>query len=443
MGERGTLRLLVLNFDLTRAARSLEERTAIVRAVEAAPAGEPETDWIEWKSAVDLTAAAGRFAAAKSILGFGNRQPDYAARYARGCAYFLVGVEPGNLIGTAVRDPADIEQCLSAYVAKGEPQWSVDYIHVDGVSVLFLTVEAPQQGDPIFTLRKAFDEFEKGAVFVRGNGRTARPTPEETARLTQRAASAGLRVDVSVQWRRPPLLRALAPSDERAGAWVEAEAVRLERPPERSTTRYSSIIGRDRRPPQAYDAAVARYLEYARFWLRLLACKACVEREVAVLDLRIENGTDANFPASQVTLQLPADVVAFLDVRDVEEAMADVAPPLAWGQDNFTRIAPMYARGITIPGVSPPRGRVERDDDAVRVTLPPVHVRPGTPHDIDRVYLILPESFAGSSFEVAWRVTSTGASGDSTGTLNAPVETEMVREWDLVEPQLPELFDDE
>jgi hypothetical protein len=71
------------------------------------------------------------------------------------------------------------------------------------------------------------------------------------------------------------------------------------------------IVRRDRRSPEEYDAALARYLQHASFWLRLLACKRRVELEAAVLDLRIENETDANFPGSQVTLLLPADVVAF------------------------------------------------------------------------------------------------------------------------------------
>jgi hypothetical protein len=132
----GTLATTVLGVDLSRTARSLEERTAVVRAVAAAPSGELETDWIEWKSDRDLSATDGRSAAAKSILGFGNRQPELATRYAGGCAYFLVGVQPGSLSGTVVRDAADIEQWLSSYVAKSQPQWSVDYIDVDGRSVL-------------------------------------------------------------------------------------------------------------------------------------------------------------------------------------------------------------------------------------------------------------------------------------------------------------------
>ena len=60
------------------------------------------------------------------------------------------------MTGTAVHDPADTEQRLGAYVATGEPQWSVDYLEIDGKNICFLTVEAPEEGDPIFTLRRAF-----------------------------------------------------------------------------------------------------------------------------------------------------------------------------------------------------------------------------------------------------------------------------------------------
>ena len=77
---------------------------------------------------------------AKSTLGFGNRSPSHATRYAEGCAYLLLRVEPGNLTGTKVHDPADVEQWLSRYVKRGEPPWDVDYVGLRGEFVMFITI---------------------------------------------------------------------------------------------------------------------------------------------------------------------------------------------------------------------------------------------------------------------------------------------------------------
>jgi hypothetical protein len=63
----------MLQVDLTRAARSHSELRALVEAVRDAPVGEPETDWIEWKSSVDVSTLEGSFKVARSVLGFGNR----------------------------------------------------------------------------------------------------------------------------------------------------------------------------------------------------------------------------------------------------------------------------------------------------------------------------------------------------------------------------------
>jgi hypothetical protein len=122
----------MLNVDLTRAARSQSERIAVIDAVANAGPHEPETDSIEWKSNLDVSTTEGAFKVARGILGFGNRDPGYSLRFARGCAYFLVGVEAGSLVGAQAHDSADVDQWLGRFIARGEPQWSVDYLDVGG-----------------------------------------------------------------------------------------------------------------------------------------------------------------------------------------------------------------------------------------------------------------------------------------------------------------------
>jgi hypothetical protein len=109
--DRGHYAGPVLQVETTRAARSHADKLALVTAVVNAAPGEPETDWIEWKSQLDLTTADDRFKCVKAILGFGNRDPAFARNHADGCAYFVVGAAPGGAGGTTRHDPADVENC--------------------------------------------------------------------------------------------------------------------------------------------------------------------------------------------------------------------------------------------------------------------------------------------------------------------------------------------
>ena len=116
-----------------RSRRTLHaEKLALVDAILTAPITEPETDWIEWTSVVDMSTREWQFTCAKAALGFGNRDPVVAKNHADGCAYFVAGVEPGQLVGVTVHDAATVENWLARYVAAGQPQWSVDYIDVQG-----------------------------------------------------------------------------------------------------------------------------------------------------------------------------------------------------------------------------------------------------------------------------------------------------------------------
>ena len=66
---------MALSIDISRALRTRWELHRLVEAIRDAPAGEPETDWVEWKTVFDLdNDVAHRFETAKHILGFGNRQ---------------------------------------------------------------------------------------------------------------------------------------------------------------------------------------------------------------------------------------------------------------------------------------------------------------------------------------------------------------------------------
>jgi hypothetical protein len=85
-----------LNIGISRDFRTQDELTELVKAVHDAPTGTQETNWLEWKSSLDLESAAGKFAVAKAILGFANRSIDQASLACQGTAYMIVGVAPGK-----------------------------------------------------------------------------------------------------------------------------------------------------------------------------------------------------------------------------------------------------------------------------------------------------------------------------------------------------------
>jgi hypothetical protein len=412
----------VLNVDLRRAARSHSERIAVVEAVADSAAHEPETDWIEWKSNLDISTTEGSFSVARSILGFGNRDPGYAARFARGCAYFLVGVEPGNVFGTQPHDPANTEQWFRRFIAPGEPQWSVDYLDVRGKTVMLVTVEAPQWGDEIFTLQKGFEKAKAGDVFVRLNGKTEYATPADIRRLTERAKRADLRLNVTVDWRRPTQLRAVASSAAKARAWAKRDLERL-RPrewPRRNPYDVTALMSRDRRKPDEFTNEMRQYAAQAPTRYQLLARKGAVDVRLAPLALVVENPTEINFAKTQVTLRLPADVFAYFGSHEIDNQLDECRPPLEWGQDTIYHLDTPRIHNLL--GAFRPDGRkVDSDGGELVVTLPPVDVRPRTKHELEPVYLAVPDSYVGKALEIAWRATSTSAAGDASGSLEAEV----------------------
>lgn len=106
---------MTLAIDTGRAVASHGARVDLVRALLAAPAGELETDYLEWKTGVELSVWAAPIS--RHILGFANREPQRAGRYFAGFAYFVLGAGPdGDLTGVTWADSADLSNWIDRYV---------------------------------------------------------------------------------------------------------------------------------------------------------------------------------------------------------------------------------------------------------------------------------------------------------------------------------------
>lgn len=334
----------------------------------------------------------------------------------------------GALTGVDAHDPADVEQWLAPYVARGEPQWSVDYIDVEGKTVLFVTVEAPEWGDSICTLQRGTDKAMPGAIYVRGNGKTEPANPQDVRRLTERARRAGARLQVGVEWRRSPRLVALADITRLADVFTNEEAERLRpNPPARPrglefAMGFDISFAQEMRSRNEYQAEYEQYCSSAAERFRLLIEKVLLESGVTQLELEVINPTDLNFPQTQVTLRLPSDTRAYFNTDALDEALSKVAPPTPWGKKTLAAglaLSPRYVPNL-LPVIRPDGRNIELGAELV-ITLPPIDVRPGNRHELLPIEVVLPESYVGQTLEIAWRATSTGADGDADGTLEAAV----------------------
>ncbi|MFC7645924.1 hypothetical protein ACFQX6_38960 [Streptosporangium lutulentum] len=96
---------MALNFDARKAPRNHAELEKLVQAVRQASKAD-ETIWLEWKSELDLNPAdkgdkSGRAHVARAIIGFANRMPEDAARFAEGYGFLLAGVSHDSMAAFA------------------------------------------------------------------------------------------------------------------------------------------------------------------------------------------------------------------------------------------------------------------------------------------------------------------------------------------------------
>ncbi|MFJ4006981.1 helix-turn-helix domain-containing protein [Streptomyces sp. NPDC090023] len=192
---------MALDFDSSRAVVGLTEQQGLIRAVLGASAAD-ETLWVEWKSDLDLLTAPGAFHVARAILGFANRMPDVADQWAEGHAYVLVGVEEGQLHGTAEIDVVKVHPKLTQYTGEG-PRFQYTYVPFDagqGVrNVLFVDVAPPRWGDPIHPLRKPYESSPNGRIFMRYMGETKPALARDVDALCERVVRREQQINIAVQ----------------------------------------------------------------------------------------------------------------------------------------------------------------------------------------------------------------------------------------------------
>lgn len=433
-GSRQTS-FVALSIDATHALRTLPELQSLIEAIRDAPPTEPETHAVEWKSTLDPAGnARDRFNLARHLLGMGNRLSAVAQPAFEGCAYLLVGVEAGRVIGCPVWDPADLDNWLTGFVAPGSPRWHATYVEVDNVQVLVLTVEPPRAGDPIFTLQRDYEKWRAGRIFVRRGGTTQEASPAEVRGLEGRLVGARPTVDLEVMPEGQPEVARVAFKSDAVDEWIAAEAERYNAALKahraiRRTHHLASFVG-DRRSEQEYIDEVEEYLGNCGERFQALAYRHAIRQDQGELVLAVSNATPGNFEQVEVTLTLPRDVQVFLDDEEPFEVFEAPDPPSELGKGGSFVIP--KAQTINLPNKivdSVVRKRAE-----LIVRYAPVHLRPAATVTLSPVYLSVPSAYSDQLITVAWRATSTSADSWVEGTFSLSVGSDSIEWLPAVEP---------
>jgi hypothetical protein len=415
---------MALDLEKLGPLRGAAARKALVEAIRDAGEDLHETDWLEWKSRVDVRDKSWQGKIATHIIGFANRDPEHAKRIADGHSYLVLGVEPSVVRGVEICDPADLESWIARYSGRAEgPNWEPYFVVVDGHNVLVIDVEPPRQGDPIFSLRKQFTDpsgltVPDGAVFIRRQGKTDRARSGDYDMLNRRTAQKGTAFAVElVWWQAPSAVPAIALKEAERAAWLDAERKVLLDPlrPDSDASRIPApartFMG-EARSPEQYREQVDQYLRRASGALAPLARARVVEAGVGRMKLAVGNRTEHNFTEVAVELYIRGNVVAFFDADEAFEAARFPARPLVFGTHR-----PIIPPNLELPRptvVGPSRGHIDNTASA-RIRLAPVDVRPDHRHALSPFHLIADTEYAGQTLTAAWSATATNVSGVASG----------------------------
>lgn len=347
---------MALNIDTTRPLRSPRQLLALVEAVYAADDAD-EKPYLEWKSTLPLakTDKESHAIIGRCIIGLANRSVAAAATHFGGCGYMLIGVEPGNVSGIQMPDPAMFEDWVNRYVGADGPVWTVDTVTFHDQRVLVVTIDPPAAGDHIHTMRTTWKDWDRGTVFVRKLGKTDKADPAGIRMLEDRAvagtATGPARLDtIEVRMSEPACVRIVDASQDRKEAAVAAAEAALGPIPESSSaieTPYGRIPSFSFIAPsdvEEYRQKRATYLtEYRR-----AAAAAGMRAAIAGMEdrfcLHVENGSDTALEAVQVRMKLPSAIAAFEHRSDV--AVELPAPPEAPTVGLRIGTPPSFLRGL-------------------------------------------------------------------------------------------------
>ncbi len=463
---------MALDLDLSRQLRGIDGRRDLVRAI---VNGHPsdESVWLEWKTDPGLRTKRGCFHIAKAILGMANRPVEVAARHCGGHGYIVVGVEPDNLSGVDMPDPAEWIDSAEIYL-KGEigPSWECMIVPMDGKDILVVTVDPPLHGDPPWPLRKEFDTYRSGLIFVRKQGKTEPALAEDVDALGRRAASGGSQIpellievigDVPLPWlvgaeisdqvevwaqdRRDQRLRAAhAVEDERSGSARSLEAADpldtlglggstflaqhaglLNAAADAQSVFSQYEIEPDKRSIGEYTAELDAWLDELLEAASNDLLRRYCDNGHGLVQLRVENNSTQYLPGVELKLHIPLkEAQGFASVPEGDDIPR---PPWPFGKPKQRpSIQDTLLAGGSVPFI-PTVGydrEIFRDttieDGSIRVTLDAGDLRPRADYRGDAFYIFLPLRPPDGLLHMSWTATVKNRDGMIEGQMAVPIQ---------------------
>jgi hypothetical protein len=436
---------VALPIDSSRPIRTRAEQIALVEAIRDAPTSEQETNSLEWKGSLDLASKRDLTKIVKTVVGFANRQPGEAAKAFSGCAYLLIGVEPGILAGVQPVDAAKLESGLTPYIGP-VVQWRPDYVEVDGKTVLVVAVEPPQAGDPLHAVRKSFSDgkgelLRDGDVFVRHQASTDPAKHSDFEALSRRAAiSTGEDLDVSLLvLDGEPLAR--ADLGERAlneFLW-QRKQILLGSLPEavggtRSVFPLTTTVTHDYRRPEAYREEVDEYLAKVREALPDVLIERSVLHDVGRVQLGIVNEKDHSWTNVRVELSVPKGVIVDVWKAEQEQEKHELPEPprpfgtSSVGQRSFAGLGKVHFPEV-IPFSVP---EIEETASETKVIFRDQDVRAEGTAPLRNIWLLADDQ-APEKIVISWEATADNATKRLKGTIEIAVSDQYVTPEQLLE----------
>lgn len=415
-----------LSLDTSNPFRYPSELTKLVRAVREATDND-ESRWIEWKSTLDLGDQGAIHHLVRQILGFSNRDPVVAERWAGGYGYILIGVSPGQLQGVQAIDPEQLVNKLRPYIGS-EVVWTPEYVLMDGVNVLVIIVDPPQSGDMIRTLRKPLKPYEAGAVLMRRPGQVERADPDEMIMLQRRLLSGtphiGVSVAASTSLERIPDICTLI--DRQAKQARHDCLVSLTDGSRRKPALRSGANFADQRSVEDYVTEVDAYVDRLSNVLAARAVNILFSHSKASLQVEIASESDRPFTDIHLRIDIKGAVHGYDgDLYDLGaiEPPALPKPPRPFGTPSQLAVTGSHFSNM-FSSVNDyahlmRRGEVdwhiENGNTGVGITFDPFDLRPGMPRILPAVPLYVTAA-VGHVLELSWMATAGNANGWTTGT---------------------------
>jgi len=361
----------------------------------------------------------------------------------------VVGVAPGELNGVEIVDPAELEDWLTPYTGGADgPAWNPDYVEIDGVAVLLISVEAPKGGDQIWTLRKTFSHpsgttYPAGRIFLRRNGQTAsEPTPAEITMLQRRYGHQDAELSVELEIEEGDPLSALDVTDGAKDRWLKRQREEMLSSLKRVQGKMAaepigslaSMLLRDQRTADEYRQEVAECLAGAEDAFAGMARTRAIDKGIGLLRLAVVNQTQDNLQGLLVELKVEGQVHAFFSVEEAVEAANAPRRPSPYGEEKGI-VLPRSAIADSLPRhlLNTNPGHISNENSAW-IKFPEIDLRPGYRHPLADLYLLADSSACGSQLEGRWVATSKSISGSLAETLTIGVAPSPIDIEDLRDP---------